>query len=100
MNGYKNSFRCHFLGTYIGFLGTGLIFLGTFYRSMLHKFSPFRFHFSACPSKLITKAHCNIPAGGADAAAVGAVAYVGDILERCVEHKAASELQRRAQVES
>ena len=48
--------------------------------------------------KLITKAHCNIPAGGADAAAVGAVAFVGNVLERCIEREAARELQRCAQV--
>ncbi len=77
-----------FLGYfYIGFLGTGLIFLGTFYRSWLYHIciyalSKLRFHFSVCPSKLITKAHCNIPAGSTDATAVGAVAFVGDILAR------------------
>ena len=61
-------------------------------------FSLFRFHFSVCPSKLITKAHCNILAGGADAAAVRAVAFVGDVLKRCIEQETTRELQRCAQV--
>ena len=80
-----------FLGYfYIGFLGTGLIFLGTFYRSRLYHIciyalSKLRFHFSACPSKTIRKAHCNIPAGGADATAVGAVALVSNVFKRGIE---------------
>ena len=49
--------------------------------------------------EFIRQTHCKIPAGGADAAAVGAVAFVGDILECCIEREAASGLQRCAQVE-
>ena len=48
-------------------------------------FSHFRFHISACPSKTIRQTHRNIPAWGADATAVGTVAFVGDVLERCIE---------------
>ena len=123
-----------FLGYfYIGFLGTCLIFLGTFYRSMLYHIcithcrncvftfplshltalcalepAPARHSKSklflcsrllaAFTLKTIRQAHCNIPAGGADAAAVGAVAFVGDVLKRCIEREAARELQRCAQV--
>ena len=85
----------YFLGYFLSFLVVPYLHL----RIVETAFSLFRFHFSVCPSKLITKTHCNIPAGGADAAAVGAVAPVGDILKRCVEHKTARELQRRAQIE-
>ena len=78
-----NSFRFNFLGT----SQISWVLLLSYNASYLHlhKFSPFRFHFSACPLELITKAHCNIPSGSADAAAVGAVAFVGDILECCIE---------------
>ena len=92
-----NSFRFHFLGTSQISWVLLLSYNATYLH--LHKFSPFRFHFSACPSKLITKAHCYIPSGGADAAAVGAVAFVGDVLKRYIEREAARELQRCAQVE-
>ena len=86
-----------FLGYMPYFLGYFLSFHAVPY--LYYALSKLRFHFSVCPSKLITKAHCNIPAGSADAAAVGAVAFVGDVLERCVEHKTARELQRCAQIE-
>ena len=80
-----------FLGYfYIGFLGTGLIFLGTFYRFRLYHICIYalqklRFHFSVCPSKTIRQTHCNIPAGGADAATVGAVALVSNVFKRGIE---------------
>ena len=70
----------YFLGYFLSFLVVPYLHL----RIVETAFSPFRFHFSVCPSKLITKAHCNIPAGGADTAAVGAVASVGDVLKGCI----------------
>ena len=50
-------------------------------------------------SKTIRQTHRYISAGGTDAAAVGAVAFVGDVLERCIERETAGELQRCTQVE-
>ena len=101
VNGYKNSFRCHFLGTFTSVSWVPALFSWVlFYRSMLHHICICtNFYLSAFPSKTIRQTHCNIPAGGADAAAVGAIAFVGDILERCIEREAARKLQRCAQIE-
>ena len=85
----------YFLGYFLSFLVVPYLHL----RIVETAFSLFRFHFSVCPSKLITKTHCNIPAGSTDAAAVRAVAFVGDVLERCIERETAGELQRCTQVE-
>ena len=49
------------------------------------RISKLLFHISACPSKTTRQTHCNIPAGGADAATVGTVAPVGNILECGIE---------------
>ena len=79
-----------FLGYLQRFLGYMPYFLGYFLSFhavpyLYYALSKLRFHFSACPSKLITKAHRNIPAGGADAATVGAVALVSNVFKRGIE---------------
>ena len=68
-------------------------------RTSEHKGAVFVDSTSILLLELITKAHCNIPAGGADATAVGAVTEVGNVLKRCIERETAGELQRCAQIE-
>ena len=63
---------------------TQVIYIITPLATLVAK-SPSKLGFnSLAPLKLIRQAHCNIPAGGADTAAVGAVASVGDVLKGCI----------------